>query len=85
MAILKCPLWVSRERGHKYYLNHVDFSSIGHSTMGQFCFLIMAIFDQFYQHRKELSYSYFKDLFGNGMAWGPKWEHVEVAQNDFGN
>ena len=45
----------------------------------------MAIFDQFYQHQKELSYRDFKDLFENGMAWGPKWEHEEVAQVDFGN
>ena len=42
----------------------------------------MAIFDQFYRHRKEWSYSNFNDLFGTGMARGPKWEHVEVAQVD---
>ena len=36
-------------------------------------------------HRKEWSYNDFKDLFGNGMARGPKWEHVEVAQVDFGS
>ena len=47
--------------------------------------LVMAIwaiyghFDQFYQHRKELSYRDFKGIFENGMAWGTKWEHVEVA------
>ena len=37
----------------------------------------MAVFDQFYQHRKEWSYRDFKDLFGNGMAVGTKWEHVQ--------
>ena len=36
----------------------------------------MAMLDQIYHHRKEWSYRYFKDLFGNGMAVGTKWEHV---------
>ena len=44
------------------------------TILGQIYFLKMAIFDQFYQHRKEWSYSDFKDLFGNGMAVGTKWE-----------
>ena len=39
----------------------------------------MAVFDQFYRHQKEWSNSDFKDLFGNGMAVGTNWEHVEVA------
>ena len=47
--------------------------------LGQLYIVKMAIFDQIYQHRKELTYRDFKDLFGNGMAWGTKWEHVEVA------
>ena len=43
------------------------------TILGQFYLLKMAILD----HRKELSYIDFKDLFGNGMTRGPKWEHVE--------
>ena len=42
--------------------------------LGQIYIVKMAVFDQFYQHRKEWSYSDFKDLFGNGMAMGTKWE-----------
>ena len=49
------------------------------TILGQIYIVKMAIFDQFYQHRKEWSYRDFKDIFGNGMAWGPTWEHVEVA------
>ena len=44
---------------------------------GQIYIVKMAVFDQFYRHRKEWSYRDFKDLFGNGMARGTKWEHVE--------
>ena len=44
---------------------------------GQIYIVKMAVFDQFYRHRKEWSYRDFKDLFGNGMAVGTKWEHVE--------
>ena len=40
----------------------------------------MAISDQFYHHRKEWSYRDFKDIFGNGMSWGTKWQGVEVAR-----
>ena len=39
----------------------------------------MAVFDLFYQHRKEWSYRDFKDLFGNGMAVGTKWEGGQVS------
>ena len=45
--------------------------------LGQIYIVKMAVFDQFYRHRKEWSYRDFKDLFGNGMARGTKWEHVE--------
>ena len=36
--------------------------------LGQIYIVKMAVFDQFYQHRKEWSYRDFKDIFGNGMA-----------------
>ena len=35
----------------------------------------MTIFDQKYRHRNELSYRDFKDIFGNGMACGQRWQH----------
>ena len=38
------------------------------TILGQIYIVKMAIFDQFYQHRKELSYRDFKGIFGNGMA-----------------
>ena len=48
--------------------------------VGQIYIVKMAIFDQFYHHRKEWSYRDFKDIFGNGMSWGTKWRGVEVAR-----
>jgi len=47
--------------------------------LGQIYIVKVAIFDQFCQHRKELSWSENGSSFGSGMAWGPRWEHVEVA------
>ena len=35
----------------------------------------MAIFVQKYHHQKELSYGDFKDIFGNGMASGQRWQY----------
>ena len=34
-------------------------------------------------HLKEWSYSDFKDLFGNGMAVGSKWEGGQVSMVHF--
>ena len=45
--------------------------------LGPIYIVKMAILDQFYRHRKEWSYRDLKYLFGNGMARGTKWEHVE--------
>ena len=45
------------------------------TILGQIYIVKMAIFDQFYHHRKEWSYSDFKDIFGNGMACGQRWQH----------
>ena len=52
------------------------------TILGQIYIVKMAIFDQFYHHRKEWSYRDFKDIFGNGMSWGTKWRRwcVEVAR-----
>ena len=50
------------------------------TILGQFYIVKMAIFDQFYHHRKEWSYRDFKNIFGNGMSWGTKWQGVEVAR-----
>ena len=47
------------------------------TILGQVYIVKMVIFDQFYHHRKEWSYRDLKYLFGNGMARGTKWEHVE--------
>ena len=50
------------------------------TILGQFYIVKMAIFDQFYHHRKEWCYRDFKNIFGNGMSWGAKWQGVEVAR-----
>ena len=50
------------------------------TILGQIFIVKTAIFDQFYRHQKEWSYIDFKDLLGNGMARGTKWEQGEAAQ-----
>ena len=46
------------------------------TILGQIYIVKMAIFDQFYRHRKEWSYRDFKDIFGNGMACRA-WENLD--------
>ena len=50
------------------------------TILGQFYIVKMAILDQFYHLRKEWIYRDFKNIFGNGMSWGTKWQGVEVAR-----
>ena len=45
------------------------------NSTSQIYIVKMAIFYQFYLHRKEWSYRDFKDIFENGMACGQRWQH----------
>ena len=52
--------------------------------LGQIYPLKKAIFDQFYQHRKELSYTHFKDLYWKWHGMRTKMGACRILGYDFG-